>query len=88
MSKTSPNRQAVRAAFNKASAAYDAAASLQQEVARRLDERKQIALTMKDIIDILPEWITNQDPRQVKYYVGKVVSLTAHPDGRIVAEWL
>ncbi len=39
MSKTSPNRQAVRAAFNKASAAYDAAASLQQEVTRRLDER-------------------------------------------------
>lgn len=39
MSETLIKRRAVRAAFDKAAASYDAAAPLQQEVARRLDER-------------------------------------------------
>jgi malonyl-CoA O-methyltransferase len=35
-------RQAVRAAFDKAAPSYDAAAFLQQEIARRLDERLEL----------------------------------------------
>jgi malonyl-CoA O-methyltransferase len=36
------NKRAIRAAFERAAAGYDAAAFLQQEVARRLDERLEV----------------------------------------------
>ena len=36
------NKRAIRAAFDRAAAGYDAAALLQQEVARRLDERLEV----------------------------------------------
>jgi len=38
----STRRQAIRAAFDKAAPAYDGAAFLQQEIARRLDERLEL----------------------------------------------
>jgi malonyl-CoA O-methyltransferase len=52
LSETSSNRRAVRSAFDRAAASYDAAASLQQEVARRLDERlTMMKLAPKAILD-------------------------------------
>lgn len=52
LSETSSKRRAVRTAFDKAAASYDASASLQQEVARRLDERlDMIKLAPATILD-------------------------------------
>ena len=43
---------------------------------------------MRDILPIIPDWIANHDPREVKYHLSRFVRFTAHPDKRVVGELL
>jgi len=61
----------------------------QAQAARQREiERLQLHQTMRDLLPNLHAWLTEQSPAVVKYYLSRMVNLTAYPNKTIHAEFL
>lgn len=50
------------------------------EAQRRAVERVEVVMRMRDLIPVLPVWLTTADPAEVRHDLARSVKITVNPD--------
>lgn len=61
-------------------------AQQEEEARRKMSEFEKVEITLRSILDDIPGWIAEWNPREVKYNLSRYVTLTVYPDHTIRAE--
>lgn len=58
------------------------------ELERKAAERVETVLRMRDLIPVLPVWLTETDPAEVRYHLARTVSIVMNKDKTVKVELL